>query len=119
MRLVAAALLLTLTLALAACGGGSEPATTSAPATTPPAATTTTGGTETASTDSAGGKYPEAARKSFLDSCEASATPEQCECALSYLEENVTLDEFIQAGLDISQGKEAPESITKATENCA
>lgn len=118
MRLVAAALLLTLTLALAACGGGSEPATTSAPATTPPA-TTTTGGTETASTDSAGGKYPEAARSSFLDSCEASATPEQCECALSYLEENVSLDEFIQAGLDISQGKEAPESITKATENCA
>ena len=117
MRLVAAALLLTLTLALAACGGGSEPATTSAPATTAPA--TTTGGTETASTDAAEGKYPEAARSSFLDSCEASATPEQCECALSYLEENVTLDEFIQAGLDISQGKEAPESITKATENCA
>lgn len=118
MRLVLAALLLTLTLALAACGGGSEPATTSAPATTPPA--TTTGGTETASTDApAEGKYPEAARTSFLDSCEASATPEQCECALSYLEENVTLDEFIQAGLDISQGKEAPEAITKATENCA
>ena len=118
MRLAAAALLLTLTLALAACGGGSEPATTSAPSTTAPAATT--GGTETASTDGSGeGKYPEAARSSFLDSCEASASAEQCECALSYLEENVTLDEFIQAGLDISQGKDAPESITKATENCA
>jgi hypothetical protein len=103
-------------LALAACGGGSEPATTSAPATTPPA---TTGGTETAATSGGGGQYPAAARDSFLQSCEASATNEQCECALSYLEENVTLDEFIQAGLDISQGKEAPAAITKATENCA
>ncbi len=113
---IAAALLLTLTLALAACGGGTEPSTTSAPATTPAA---TTGGTETGSASSTGGQYPTAARESFLDSCEASATAEQCECALSYLEENVSLDDFIQAGLDLQAGKDAPESITKATENCA
>jgi hypothetical protein len=114
---IAAVLLAALTLGLAACGGSSEPTTSATtPATT---ATTAPAGTDTTGDTGGGEQYPAAARNSFLDSCEASATAEQCECALSYLEENVTLDEFIQAGLDISQGKEAPEAITKATESCA
>jgi len=65
-----------------------------------------------------GGAYPEAAREAFLDSCEGGSTPETCECALQYLEENVSLEDFVQAGIAISQGEPPPAVITKADESC-
>jgi hypothetical protein len=106
--LVAAAL-------LAGCGGsapsGSTTADTSAPSTTAPASTTSKEG-------EGEGTYPEAAREAFLDSCEGGSTPETCECALRYLEENVSIEDFVEAGIAISQGEPPPDVITKADESC-
>jgi hypothetical protein len=116
MKIAAAAVAAVLALGVAACGGG-EDTTNTAPTTT---ATTVTEGTDTASTDAgATAPYPEAARQSFLDSCSAGASLETCECALKYLEENVPIEEFVQAGLDIAEGKEPPPAVSKATEECA
>lgn len=99
---------------LAGCGGSSPSATTedSIPA-------TSTTSTSTTSKEGGGeGGYPSAAREAFLDSCEGGSTPETCECALRYLEENVPLEEFVQAGIAISQGEPPPPAITKADESC-
>lgn len=122
MRTATSILLSAVALGLVACGGSSDEPTTPAPATTeattPPASTEAT---DTASTGSTGGgeAYPEAARKSFIDACSQSATNEQCECALSYIEENVALDEFIQAGLAIQKGEDPPKEIAEASQKCA
>lgn len=111
-RIPTLALLVTAAL-LAGCGG-------SAPSPTTEATTAgTTAPTSSTSKDGEGeGAYPETAREAFLDSCEGGSTPETCECALRYLEENVSLEDFVQAGIAISQGEPPPDVITKADESC-
>ncbi len=116
MKTAAAVLLCLLTVGLMACGGGSTETTTatSTPATTP----ATTEPTDTASTgggDSEG--YPPEAKDSFLSACTASAAQEQCECALSYLEENVPIDELVQAGLESDKGG-MPKVLADAVAEC-
>jgi hypothetical protein len=116
MKVAAATVVAALALGVAGCGSEEESTT----ATQTPTGTTVTQSTDTASTEAGGtSPYPEAARQSFLDSCSAGAAPEMCECRLKYLEANVPLEEFVQAGLDIAEGKEPPVAVTRAKEECA
>jgi hypothetical protein len=116
MKIGAAVLLSALMLGLVACGGGGETATTasSTPATTtaaPPPA-------DTSATETPAGAYPKEARDSFLNACTASADKEQCECALSYLEKNVPIDELVKAGLQSSDGGQMPKVLSDAVAAC-
>jgi hypothetical protein len=107
--------LLATAVVLAGCGG-SEPTSPTTLDVTPSTASSST--SSVAKEGEGEGAYPEAARDAFLDSCEGGSTPETCECALQYLEENVPLEEFVQAGIAISQGEPPPAAITKADESC-
>ncbi|MEA2347390.1 MAG: hypothetical protein QOG62_1177 [Thermoleophilaceae bacterium] len=120
MKTGAAVLLALLALGLTACGGSSTETTTasSTPATTPATPPADTAGTDTAATDTGEpGKYPAAARESFLSACTASAAQEQCQCALSYLEKNVPIDELVKAGLESSKGS-MPKVLADAVAEC-
>jgi hypothetical protein len=116
MKIAATATVALLMMGVAACGDEVEPASPGGPPSeSPPTDDTGTASTEAGATV----PYPEAARQSFLDACSAGAPLETCECAFQYFEENVPLDEFIDAGLNIAEGKEPPAAIMKATEECA
>jgi hypothetical protein len=71
--------------------------------------------------------YPEEARSSFLESCEASAvqagaTPEQagdyCACTLDEIEVLYTFDEFAQVDQDIREGQEPPAEFDAIVDTC-
>lgn len=117
MKTGAAVLLALLALGLTACGGSSTETTTAT--STPPATTPAdTEPTDTAAADTGEpGKYPDAARESFLSACTASADSEQCECALSYLEKNVPIEELVKAGLESSKGS-MPKVLADAVAEC-
>jgi hypothetical protein len=82
------------------------------------------------SSDSGGGggdKYPDSARKAFLDACTKSAgggssADDRCNCVIDKLEENVSFDDFKKADEALRQGKSVDsgtqDEIEKATSDC-
>jgi hypothetical protein len=96
-----AAIVGALAFALAGCGSGDEDAGGGG------------GGEET-------GRYPEAVRKNFLDSCDAqpNARRRTCECTLEYLEKRVTLEEFEEIDRKLTEGGKAPKVLQDSVDAC-
>jgi hypothetical protein len=73
----------------------------------------TGGGTTTTSS----GAYPVNVESNFLNSCEANAPVQACQCTLSWFETHVSLSQFQQDEVALGQGSEPPD-IVDATQAC-
>lgn len=116
MKHLTTALLCTFALGLAACGGDDDDRGSSA----------NTGSTGTTASESAPeNKYPEAVRKTFLDSCDAqpNASRSVCQCALDRVEKTVSYEDFKEADAAIREDAAAKppayDKLVKAARECA
>jgi hypothetical protein len=69
------------------------------------------------------GGYPEAARQKFISECKSNGEDDStCNCAMSYIEKNLSYKEYDQANKDIDAGKEpsgnAAKVLTGAATEC-
>jgi hypothetical protein len=125
MRRLLPVLLTTTCLALAACGGDDEETETTGGggAATTQAAPTTPAPTETQPAAGGGAKgepYPQEARRTFLQACDAQegASRAACECALERIEERYSFEEFRRIDAAAARGQQPPREVTRIAENC-
>ncbi len=99
-------------VALAGCGGDD--------ATTEPVAPTVTG--PPASAGESGQRpfvpYPDEVRDTFLEACGAGGSEKECQCSLTYLEVNIPIAEFTEAGLAAAEGGADPDFMEAARDEC-
>jgi hypothetical protein len=111
-------------VALAGCGGDDEPERpqAAAPATTqaapPPAATAP--GEEPGPAGGAGARYPQDARRAFLQACEAEpgATRAACACALERIEARYSFEAFRRIDRAAARGERTPAELTRIARAC-
>lgn len=68
-----------------------------------------------------GSSYPANAQANFLNACEqsSSATVAKCGCALSWIEDNVSLADFQAGESAVTAGSSTPDWLYKAGQACA
>ena len=74
----------------------------------------------TACSSGGGEIYPESVVENFMAECipTSGGNTEYCECALDGLQEEMTLDEFIEFEQDVIRGGEAPSVVIGIMADC-
>lgn len=118
MRMITATALSVLALTLAACGGAGP--TVDTEATEDPVSITTLPEPDEISVDRLSdeiGMYPRPARIAFEDACKQEAPPGQCQCALTYLQKNVSLADLMLASARVREDN-LPKPLADAVAAC-
>jgi hypothetical protein len=113
-----ALLLAALSLAAAACGGDDDGFGFGESTTAAPTVTTTPGTTAPDTTVSAGERYSEETRRSYLEGCTEDAPLAACECTLDEFERRYSESEFIVLALENADATEPPAEVLEVIIAC-
>jgi hypothetical protein len=109
-------------VALVGCGGDDEPERpqAAAPATTQAAPPPAAPGEEPGRAGGPGARYPQDARRAFLQACEAEpgATRAACACALERIESRYSFEAFRRIDRAAARGERTPAELTRIARAC-